>query len=111
MHYWTASSISRGGMQLGAVVGLLLASAASLPWLMPRLLRARFFPRNETANRLPAWRWHLAFDLPVALGMAVGVGTIGLIGAFAPVFLPPRMTFRVAPSWNRTLSFNAGLAA
>lgn len=100
-----------GGMQLAAVVGLLLASAAGLPWLMPRLLRARFFPRNETANRLPAWRWHLGFDLLVALGMAVGVGTIGLMGAFALVFLPPWMAFRVAPSWRSTLSFSAGLAA
>jgi zinc transport system permease protein len=99
-----------GTVQISAVLGLFLASAFSLPWLMPRLLRARFFPRNETANRLPAWRWHLGFDLLVALGMAVGVGTVGLMGAFALVFLPPWMAFRVAPSWRSTLFFSAGLA-
>jgi zinc transport system permease protein len=99
-----------GTAQLFAVAGLFLASALGLPWLMPRLIRARFFPRNETANRLPAWRWHLGFDLLVALGMAVGVGTVGLMGAFALVFLPPWMAFRVAQSWRSTLFFSAGLA-
>lgn len=99
-----------GNTQLLAVSVLFVASALSLPWLMPRLMRARFFPRNETANRLPAWRWHFGFDLLVALGMAVGVGTVGLMGAFALVFLPPWMAFRVASSWRATLLFSAGLA-
>lgn len=99
-----------GKTQLAAVLGLSLVSAMSLPWLMPRLLRACFFPRNETSNHLPAWRWHFGFDLLVALGMAVGVGTVGLMGAFALVFLPPWMAFRVAPSWRFTLLLSAGLA-
>ena len=99
-----------GAAQLVAVSVLFVACALSLPWLMPRLLRARFFPRNETANHLPAWRWHLGFDLLVALGMAVGVGTVGLMGAFALVFLPPWMAFQVASSWRATLLLSAGLA-
>jgi zinc transport system permease protein len=99
-----------GPMQLVAVGSLALVSAMGLPWLIPRLLRARFFPRNETANRLPAWRWHLGFDLLVALGMAVGVGTVGLMGAFALVFLAPWMAFRLAPSWKWTLGYSVGLA-
>ena len=40
------------------------------------LLRARFFPRFERANALPAWRWHLGPGLLAATGMAVGTATL-----------------------------------
>lgn len=74
---------------------------------MPRLLRARFFPRYESANRLPAWRWHLGFDLLAALGMAVGTATLGLMGAFALVLVPAWIAFRAAPSWGSALAIAA----
>ncbi|MFP4616266.1 MAG: metal ABC transporter permease [Thiohalorhabdus sp.] len=96
------------GLGLFAVLTL-----AGLPWLMPRLLRARFFPEHERANRLPAWRWHLAFDLLVAAGMALGTATVGLMGAFALAFLPAWAAFGVAPGWRAGLVVSAslGLAA
>jgi hypothetical protein len=55
-----------GWSELIAALLLVLAAAMALPGLMPKLLHARFFPRHERANRLPAWRWHLGFDLLVA---------------------------------------------
>lgn len=73
--------------------------ALALPWLSRRLIRARFMPDDERANRMPAWRWHLGFDLLVALGMAVGTATIGLMAGFALVFLPAWAAFRIAPGW------------
>lgn len=88
------------------LVALLLGGGVTLalmPWWNRRLLRARFFPAHEAANRLPAWRWHLSFDLSVALLLALATGAIGLMGAFALVFLPPWLAFRLAPNWKAGL--------
>lgn len=76
---------------------------ALMPWWNRRLLRACFFPAHEAANKLPAWRWHLSFDLAVALLLALATGAIGLMGAFALVFLPPWLAFRLAPNWRSGL--------
>ena len=90
---------------------LLCALLLALPWLTPRLMRARFFPRHEQANRLPAWRWHLSFDLFAALGMALGTSTMGLMAAFSVAFVPPWLAFQIAPDWRRTLSYSVALGA
>jgi zinc transport system permease protein len=95
------------GAELGAALMLAALTGLALPWLGPRLLRARIFPRHERANCLPAWRWHLGFDLLAALGMAVGTATLGLMGAFALVLVPAWVAFRVAPGWRWTLALAA----
>ena len=94
-------------VDLGAALTLAILSAALLPWLSGKLLRARFFPRFERANALPAWRWHLCMDLLAAAAMAVGTATLGLMGAFALVFVPAWLAFRLAPGWRWTLSISA----
>lgn len=78
------------------VLGLVM-----LPWLAPRLIRARLFPGHETANRLPAWHWHLSFDLLVALAVAVATATLGLMAAFALIFVPAWVAFRQASNWRQ----------
>ena len=97
------------------LLALALGGAAVLglaPWWNRRLLRARFFPGHERANALPAWTWHLSFDLAVALLLALATGAIGLMGAFALVFLPPWLAFRLAPHWKAglALAVAAGVA-
>jgi zinc transport system permease protein len=94
-------------IELVAALVLTLLCAAVLPWLSGRLVRARFFPRFERANALPAWRWHLAMDLLAAAGMAVGTATLGLMGAFALVFVPAWFAFQLAPHWRGTLMISA----
>ena len=96
-----------GWPELTAALLLVLAAAIALPRLMPRLLHARFFPQHEGANRLPAWRWHVGFDLLVALGLAVATATLGVMGAFVLILLPAWAAFRVAPSWGWTLGISA----
>ena len=71
-------------------------------------LRNRFFPGHDAANRLPAWRWHLAFDLLTAIAMAIATATIGLMAAFALVFIPPWLAFRSAKSWKQALVISLG---
>ncbi len=92
-----------GPTDLAASLLLALAVAAALPWLMPRLLRARLLPQHERANRLPAWRWHLGFDLLAAAGMAVATASMGLMAAFALVLAPPWLAFRRALGWRQAL--------
>jgi zinc transport system permease protein len=100
-----------GPIQLAAAAVLALIAVTALPWLTPHLVRARFFPRHETANRKPAWRWHLGFDLLVALGMAVATATVGLMGAFALVLVPAWAAFRLAAGWRLALVISIGLGA
>lgn len=101
------------GPHLLASLGLLALGLALLPWLNRRLLRARLFPHHERANRLPAWRWHLGFDLLAAMALAVGTTSVGLMATFALVFLPPWVAFRLAGNWRGTLLLSAllGLVA
>lgn len=89
-----------GSKHLLASAALLMVTVALLPWLTRHLIKAQFFPYHERANELPAWRWHLGFDLLVALAMAIGISTVGLMGAFALIFVPPWLAFRVAPGWR-----------
>lgn len=92
-----------GLIELMMSVLLVVIAIRALPWLMPLILRASFFPRFETANGLPAWRWRLGLDLLTAASLAVGTATLGLMGAFALVFVPAWIAFRLAPSWRWTL--------
>ena len=78
---------------------------------MPRLVRARLFPAFEAANELPAWRWHLTFDVLAALAIATGVAAVGLMGAFALAFVPPWVAFQTAESWRRCLALSLIIGA
>jgi zinc transport system permease protein len=52
---------------------------------------------------MPAWRWHLGFDLLVALAMATATATLGLVAAFALILVPSWAAFRLARSWRGCL--------
>lgn len=90
-----------GGRELLGLGILAALASVALPGLGRRLLRARFFPLYERANRLRAWRWHLGFDLLVAVAIALGTATMGLMAAFACAFVPAWLAFRVAGSWRQ----------
>lgn len=100
-----------GPVDLAAAIILTLVAAIALPWLMPKILRARFFPRYEEANMLPAWRWHLTMDLVAAVGIALGTASLGLMSAFALVFAPAWLAFRLARGWRSTLVLSLGVGA
>lgn len=101
-----------GPRELTATLLIGATGLIALPWLTPRLIRARLFPQHEVANRLPRWRWQLGFDLLATLAVAVGTATLGLMAAFALVFLPSWLAFRAAPGWRvgNWIAAGAGLA-
>jgi zinc transport system permease protein len=98
-----------GTIHLVAAVTLGLIAAAALPVLIRPIVRACLMPKHDIANRLPAWRWHLGFDALTALGMAVGAGTVGLMGAFALAFVPPLAAFRIARGWRHCQWLSAAI--
>lgn len=100
-----------GGRELALTGALLLVAWPAILRLAPRLIVARLFPATERANHLPAWRWHLGFDLLAATAIAVGTTTMGLMASFALIFLPPWLAFRLAPDWRRAQWLAAGIGA
>jgi len=95
---------------LGAALALGTLVAAGGPWLSRRLLLEHFFPESLAANGHSPWKLHLAFDLLVALSVALATESIGVMATFCLVFLPPWVAFRIAASWKRALVHSAGFS-
>ncbi|KAB7627224.1 metal ABC transporter permease [Alkalilimnicola sp. S0819] len=95
--------------QLRAMAATTLLSLALLPWLNRRLLRAQLLPEGDRANARPAWRWHGAFDLLSAAALALATGSVGLMAAFALVFIPAWLAFVLAPGWRAALLLSPAL--
>lgn len=90
-------------------VGIVLIALPALRWLTSRLIAARLHPERERANGMPAWRWHLGFDLLAATAIAAGTATFGLMASFALVFVPPWLAFRTAHDWRRAQWLATGI--
>jgi zinc transport system permease protein len=98
-----------GVIHLAAAATVGVLSAIALPLSMPTLVRSRLLPGHEVSNGDATWRWHLGFDMLAAFGMAVGAGTLGLMGAFALAFVPPWAAFRIARNWRHCTWISVGI--
>ncbi len=98
-----------GPGHLQGIGALVLVSLALLPWLSPRLLLGRFFPDHFRANGIANPHHDLVFDVLVAVTLALSATAIGVMAAFALVFVPPWVAFRFAHGWRRTLGWSVGL--
>ena len=52
---------------------------------------------------LPAWPTQAGFDLLAALVLAVATLSLGVMGAFALIYIPPWLAFRRAGNWRAGL--------
>ena len=82
---------------------------ALLPWLSPALLRGRFFPEYFAANGIANPKHEVAFDMLVAMTVALAASVVGVMGAFGLAFVPAWVAFRFARGWRRTVAWSAGL--
>jgi zinc transport system permease protein len=98
-----------GPGHLQGIGALVLVSIGLLPWLSPRLLLGRFFPDHFRANGIANPHHDLVFDILVAVTLALSATAIGVMAAFALVFVPPWVAFRFAHGWRRTLAWSVGL--
>lgn len=83
---------------VGGIVVLLI-----LRVLSAKLLLARVYPDLFRLRGLEAWPTQVGFDLMAALCLALATMNLGVMGAFALVFIPPWLAFRRAGNWRAGL--------
>ncbi len=84
---------------VGAVL-FAIVTALALPFLSRRLLRIRLFPGQDQANGAPVRALGLLFNGLVAVGVGLGATAIGVMAAFALMFVPAWIAFALAPGWR-----------
>ncbi|PKO92886.1 MAG: ABC transporter [Betaproteobacteria bacterium HGW-Betaproteobacteria-10] len=87
----------------------LVALGSLIAWfalhrLGKHLLLAHVYPDFFRIRGLPAWPTQSGFDLLAALALALATMSMGVMGAFALVFIPPWLAFRRARNWRAGLS-------
>lgn len=86
-------------MLLGAI--LALAVGGVFMWRKGGdLLMAHLYPAHFHAQGRPAWPVRIGFDLLVAAVLALAVMSLGVMGAFALIFIPPWLACAFSPSWR-----------
>ncbi len=89
--------------QLWLVAAFAVFALAALRLLSKHLLLAHLYPDFFRARRLRAWPIQSGFDVLAALALALATMSLGVMGAFALVFIPPWLAFRRAANWRRGL--------
>ncbi len=100
-----------GPAELTAAATAAAITALLLPLLSRRLLRHHLFPGHDPANGRPQWPVILGFDLVTALAVAVAALVMGVMAAFALVFIPAWIAFAFAGGWRRAVVWTLGIAA
>lgn len=89
-----------GTAQLTLVAPWVIFCGVVLAILSRHLLLARVYPDYFSARHLRAWPVVFGFDLVAALTLALATMAMGVMGAFALVFVPAWIAFRRARSWR-----------
>jgi zinc transport system permease protein len=92
-----------GGEQLALVGGAGLVGLLILRLLSQHLLLAHVYPDLFRVRALKTWPIQTGFDLLAALLLALATMNMGVMGAFALVFIPPWLAFRRARNWREGL--------
>ena len=98
-----------GPWDLLVLAVLVVATAATLWWLSQRLLLGCLLPDRLGGNGGTA-RWDdIVFDVLLAVSLALAATVMGVMAAFALVFVPAWVAFRLAPGWRFALAWSTGL--
>lgn len=92
-----------GPAQLWVVAPGGLLALVVLRRLAKNLLLAHVYPDFFRIRGLRAWPTQSGFDLLAALCLALATMNLGVMGAFALVFIPPWLAFRRARNWRAGL--------
>jgi zinc transport system permease protein len=87
---------------VAAILALLLAGSA-LVRLSRALLLCHLFPDFFRARGRSARRIHLGFDMLVAAVLAMATMSIGVMAAFAMIFVPPLVAWQWSRGWRHSL--------
>jgi zinc transport system permease protein len=92
--------------QLWSIAVLLTIVVVTMTALSRRLLLGCLLPDRVVGDRRPSARYELAFDVLVAISLALAATVVGVMAAFALVFIPAWVAFRFAGSWRSTLTWS-----
>lgn len=92
-----------GLVHLWSMAAFAVIAAILMGWLSRKLLLERMFPDFFRASGLSATRFHLLFDLLVAAGLALATTSIGVMAAFALVFIPTMIAYQWGTSWRNSM--------
>lgn len=95
-----------GTSQLWSIAALLAIVVVMVPVLSRRLLLACLFPDRLVGDTRPAARYDLAFDVLVAISLALAATVVGVMAAFALLFIPAWVAFRVAGNWRSAVTWS-----
>jgi zinc/manganese transport system permease protein len=95
-------------MALSIAVALLALPLLSL--LEPRLLLTRFYPDHFVANRRRAWPHEIGFSLIAVVIITLATLAMGVMAAFALIFIPPWIAFHLAVGWRQVVIWSSALA-
>ena len=98
-----------GSDQLWLVALGVPAALLVLRGLSAHLLLAHTYPDFFRIRGLRAWPTQIGFDLLAALALAVATMSLGVMGAFALVFIPPWLAFRRAGNWRSGLLWSLAI--
>jgi zinc transport system permease protein len=92
------------GVEMLLAAALALAAGGVFLWRKGNdLLLAHLYPAHFHAQGRPAWPVRIGFDLLVAAALALAVMSLGVMGAFALIFIPPWLVCVFSPSWRAAL--------
>ena len=98
-----------GAEQLSLVAASVPLALIILGRLSRALLLVHAYPDFFRTRGLTAWPTQTGFDLLAALCLALATMTLGIMGAFALVFIPPWLAFRRAANWRAGLRWSVGI--
>ena len=98
-----------GTPELFTIAAVLAIAAVTLGTLSRSLLLGCLLPDRFVDHRRPAARYDLTFDVLVAISLALAATVVGVMAAFALVFIPAWVAFRLAGSWRSALTWSLAL--
>jgi zinc transport system permease protein len=99
-----------GRSELVSGAALLAVVIAALAWLSSRVLVGCLFPDRLVDGHRPSARDDAIFDVLVAVSLALAATIVGVMAAFALMFIPAWVAFRFAGSWRAAVAWSVALA-
>jgi zinc transport system permease protein len=99
-----------GRSELVTVSALLVVVLAALAALSRRVLLGCLFPDRLVDGRRPSARDDVIFDALVAVSLALAATIVGVMAAFALMFIPAWVAFRFAGSWRAAVAWSVALS-
>ena len=95
-----------GATDLALIALVLVAVVPTMAMLARQMLLGCLFPDRFVDDRRPSARYDKVFDILVAVSIALAATVVGVMAAFALIFIPAWVAFRLAGGWRAALTWS-----